>query len=110
LNSVAQGSATKWSIVYNITNRQVHFITHDYQDRKTFSFSDFNFSCADPSKAFDMNSKAKGNIAGLFIPLTSDRNRKLIEKSAEESKSQVKISKSSIDESVNLYKVQKCIE
>ena len=108
LNSVAQGSATKWSIVYDITNRQVNFITHDYQDRKTFSFSDFNFSCTDQAIAFDMNSKAKGNISALFLPLTSDRNRKLIEKSAEESKSQVKISKSGIDESVKLYKVQKC--
>ena len=109
LNSVSQGNSTKWSIVYDITAMQVHFITNNYRDRKTFSFSDFNFSCSQQVMAFSMNQSGGGNIAGLFTPFTPEQNKKLLQKSADESRSQVNIRQETIDEVVNLYSTQKCI-
>jgi len=108
LNKVAQEDFTKWSIVYDITARQVYFFTGQHQERKTFSFSDFDFSCKQPSKAFQMNSKASGNIAQLFTPLSPEQNRKLIEQSARETKPVMDISKESIEEAVRSYQLQDC--
>jgi choloylglycine hydrolase len=107
LNNVAQEN-TKWSIVYDISNKQVHFKTSSHQQLKTFYFADFNFSCTGVSLAFDMNNNIAGKTNNLFLPLTIDRNKMLIEKSAEESRSHVKIEKASIDEAVALYKNEKC--
>jgi choloylglycine hydrolase len=108
LNSVAQRDYTKWSIVYDITDRTVHFFTNQNKEHKSFSFKDFDFACTTTPKAFDMNSNATGTIAGLFKPLTSDQNRKLIQQSINESKSQVNIPDAYIDEAVNTYKTQSC--
>jgi hypothetical protein len=38
LDNIAQGSYTKWRIVYDITARQVYFITSGIQERRRFLF------------------------------------------------------------------------
>ena len=38
LNSVSQGTHTKWSIVYDISNKQIHFKTADFQQEKPYTF------------------------------------------------------------------------
>jgi choloylglycine hydrolase len=108
LNSVAQGDYTKWSIVYDITDRTVHFLTNQNKEHKHFSFKDFDFACTPTPKAFDMNSNTNGTISGLFKPLTAEQNRKLIQQSINESKSQVNIPDAYIEEAINTYKAQSC--
>ncbi len=88
LDLVAQGSHTKWSIVYDITNRKIHFKTLDFPTVKEIAFSAFNFSCPAPAKAWDMNQAGTGNVAGSFIDFSLDLNNKLVNRSFDESISQ----------------------
>ena len=92
LNQVAQGSHTKWSIVYDISNKQVYFKTGAYPDRKQVNFSGFDFSCSSTSKSLDMNQPGKGDVTGSFIDFSIDINRRLVQRSCMESRSQIAIS------------------
>jgi choloylglycine hydrolase len=52
LNHVAQGSHTKWSIVYDIKNKKIHFKTLGYTQIKNVAFASFNFNCSATSKIY----------------------------------------------------------
>src|SRR5215207_10113604 len=110
LNEVAQGEATKWSIVYDITGKKIHFTTHNHQERKSISFSAFDFSCSKPAMAFDMNTTKTGDVSAQFIPFNKEYNRRLIERSAEESRKQINISKERIEEAVLVAEGSSCKE
>lgn len=92
LGEVAQGSFTKWSIVYDITNKKIHFKTNRFKQVKTVSFSSFDFTCTSSSKAWDMNQGGKGDIDKLLENFTTAINKKIIETAATESESRVAIS------------------
>ena len=92
LQNVAQPGWTKWSIVYDVTNKRVHFRTAGFTSIKSVAFNDFNFDCSSSSVALDMNQPLQGKVAKQFKPFTNEDNKKLLNKSAEESKSQVTIS------------------
>ncbi|HEY1115662.1 MAG TPA: linear amide C-N hydrolase, partial [Chitinophagaceae bacterium] len=62
LGKVAQGDYTKWSIVYDISGRGIHFVTHDRRQRKSMALKDISFSCAVPLQAFPLEAAANGNI------------------------------------------------
>jgi choloylglycine hydrolase len=108
LENVSQGDFTKWSIVYDITAREVHFFTEQHRPHKRFSFRDFNFACDQVPAAFNMNSEASGDVAGLFSPLTVEQNRQLVEMSAEQSRKAVAISPESIAETTRAYTGKAC--
>ncbi len=67
LDKVGQGDYTKWSIVYDISNKKINFKTADFKTIKSFSFTAFDFSCTTTPKMFDMNQKAAGDISANFI-------------------------------------------
>lgn len=108
LDAVRQRDFTKWSIVYDISARQVHFVTQKHRNRKSFAFADFDFSCEKPTLAFDMNQEHKGRIAAHFVPLRPEQNKQLIERSAKESEPQVRISRASIEENAALFRINTC--
>jgi penicillin V acylase-like amidase (Ntn superfamily) len=89
LSEVSQGSHTKWSIAYDITSREIHFRTHGYRSRKTISLTDFDFACNVKPRAWDMNQHGVGKVSSEFTEFTLEINRKLVERSAEESKSEI---------------------
>jgi penicillin V acylase-like amidase (Ntn superfamily) len=92
LSAVAQGDFTKWSIVYDISNKTIQFKTNSYQQVKTVSFSAFDFNCTANSKVWDMNQAGTGNINSLFENFSTAANKKIIEKAAKESRREVPIS------------------
>jgi penicillin V acylase-like amidase (Ntn superfamily) len=96
LSNVAQGDYTKWRIVYDITGRQVHFVTNNNQQRKSFSLGDFDFSCTNTPVALKMSNNATGLVAKHFAPLNYSLNKVIIEQSAKESQSHVKIPPSTL--------------
>lgn len=91
LNKVAQRGYTKWSIVYDITNRQVYYTTSEQQQRKQFALRDFDFTCKNTALAFNLNSPQKGAVAKYFTPLNFEQNKMVIERSAKESESRIKV-------------------
>ncbi len=91
LNKVSQGSFTKWSIVYDITNKRIHFKTHGYQQLKSFDLAALNFSCTSKPLAYNMNQNAAGNINRQFRNYSNDINSKMLKQAFRESKSEVNI-------------------
>ena len=93
LDNVAQGAHTKWSIVYDITNKKIYFKTPSFPSVKSVVFSAFDFGCAAGSKAFDMNQPGKADISKSFRDFTLDMNQHLVDRSFDESSSQFTVSK-----------------
>jgi len=79
LNSVSQGSSTKWSIVYDIKNMKVYFKTYDETKIKNIEFASLDFNCSSPVVMIDINSNLEGNINSNMIEYSSQANRDLIE-------------------------------
>lgn len=96
LNKVSQDAYTKWSIVYDITNRQIHFITNGNTQRRSISFSGLDFKCSTQARSVDINAPLKGNIAGSLRLLTAEQNLQLVRTSAEQSRSQLQITEEAI--------------
>lgn len=92
LGEVAQGDFTKWSIVYDITNKTIQFKTNRFKQIKTLNFSAFDFNCTSAAKVWDMNQSGSGNINRLFENFTPAVNKKIVETAARDSESRVNIS------------------
>jgi penicillin V acylase-like amidase (Ntn superfamily) len=95
LSKVAQGSHTKWSIVYDISNKKVYFKTQGFPEVKTVAFSAFEFDCKSAAKSYDMNQAGTGDISNKFEPFTIENNERIVEKSFTESKSQINVNEDS---------------
>lgn len=95
LTEVAQGSHTKWSIVYDVKEKKVYFKSLAFPNVKHIAFSDFDFRCSQVSKAWDLNQAGQGAVAGLFKPFSLEMNDRIVSRSLEESKSQITVSEES---------------
>lgn len=92
LNEVSQGDYTKWSIVYDITNKTIQFKTNRFKNIKTVGFSSFDFNCSATAKVWDMNQPASGKIETAFEKFTPDINKRIVETAAKESERNIHIS------------------
>ena len=103
LNKVSQGGFTKWSIVYDISSRQIHFITSENRDRYSLSFSDFIMDCSFPSMALAMDRNEKGSDSKTFKELSFEANKKLVETSIKESSSIIQVADEEVQATINFY-------
>lgn len=92
LAEVSQGDFTKWSIVYDLSNKSIQFRTARFKQIKTVNFSSFDFNCNADAKAWDMNQPQKGNVAHLFTNFNEAINKRIVETAAKESEDRVPIS------------------
>ena len=108
LDKVAQKGYTKWSIVYDITNRRVYWLTDAQPQRKEFSFDDLEFTCKETTPAFSLAANNTGNVARYFTPLSFEQNKTLIERSAREAGTRVKITTASIAKAADYFRQVQC--
>ena len=108
LDRVAQKGYTKWSIVYDISKRQVYYRTDVQPQRKVLAFGATDFSCTGTTPTIHLSAPGSGNVAGKLTPLSFEQNKKLIEQSARESQSQVTITKESIAGAAGYFKQVAC--
>ena len=94
LDEVAQSNFTRWSIVYDISNKRIFFKTNDFLQIKSFDFSAFDLSCSAQSMSFNMNQSVQGNINRQFEKFSIGLNRKFLEKAIHESMTRITISAS----------------
>jgi choloylglycine hydrolase len=92
LNKVSQGDYTKWSIVYDISEKKIYFKTEKFQQVKSVSFSSFNFSCNTASKVLDMNRAEQGNVSTYFANYSTGVNNLILEKTIKQSSPQIEVS------------------
>ncbi|MHC1774593.1 MAG: linear amide C-N hydrolase [Lentimicrobium sp.] len=57
LQMVAQGDATQWSIVYDITEMKIYFRTNTNPEIRSLNFNDFDYTCNGEALRLDINSK-----------------------------------------------------
>lgn len=89
LNKVAAGDYTKWSIVYDLTEKKIWFKTNRFQQIRSLNFSSFDFSCPAFSKVMNINSAEQGDISRYFSKFSKNINEEIFEKIVKESASVV---------------------
>ena len=77
LDDVAQGSYTRWSIVYELKAGRIHWRTRENRRIRSVALSAFDFSCTTPVKLLDIGN-GEGNVARLFADYTPEANRRLV--------------------------------
>jgi len=92
LNAVNQGDYTKWSIVYDITEKRIWFKTQRFKQIRSINFSALDFSCQVRSRCIDMNGKESGNISLQMTEFSDQINQQILETAARQSSSGVTIS------------------
>lgn len=108
LDKVAQGSYTQWSIVYDISNKKIHFKTDAYRNVKTIQFSFFDMDCHKPAKMFNMNQEGKGDISKQFILPDKKIKQQVLHVAVSESSNRVAISKREEEELLNYAEGVSC--
>lgn len=108
LNEVAQKGFTRWSIVYDIHNMKVFFLTDQQADRKSINIDKIDFSCSAKSLALKIYNDKKGDVTSQFALLDFNSNKQIISQAAEESKSLVNVSEKSINARADYFNTLKC--
>lgn len=93
LDQVSQGDFTKWSIVYDITNKAIYFKTEAFNQVRSLRFSFFDFECKKPSRMLTINSPDKGDISHLLTDFSASVNRSIFEKTVEQSRPRIVLDK-----------------
>jgi penicillin V acylase-like amidase (Ntn superfamily) len=93
LDKVSQGSFTKWSIVYDISNKKILFKTEANKNIKTISFAAFDLACNTAYKMFNMNQDATGDVSSRFTTADKKLKAQVMAQVAVESSSRMVITK-----------------
>ena len=80
LDSVAQGSYTQWSIVYDMKAKRVHYRTRANRQVRWIDLAAFDFACGTPVRTLDIDTGA-GNVSSRFAAYRLEANRRLIDRS-----------------------------
>lgn len=108
LDKVSQGSFTKWSIVYDISQKKIHFITETNRNIRSIDFSTFDFNCNAVPKMFDMNKQVSGDVNRYFITPDQKLKRQIMDQVVAESRDRVSMSKKQSDELLAFEETTSC--
>lgn len=108
LNKVSQSQYTKWSIVYDISNKKIEFITVGNEQRRSISFADLDFKCDGTGRFVDINAALQGDIAGKLAPLNAAQNLQVIRQSSVESRTHLQIAEEAIQALGEYFSTVKC--
>ncbi len=65
---------TRWSVVYDLTKREIRFGSVVNPPAKTFSLTAFDLSCEAPLLMLDINAAPQGNVERAFVPFDYEAN------------------------------------
>ena len=108
LDNVSQGNFTKWSIVYDINNKEIFFKTAANRNIRKLRFAGFDFKCSTAYKMYDMEQDGAGEITGQFIKADKNIQRRSLEKAIKESADYVKIGEASKERMLTYEDAVKC--
>ena len=81
LDKVAQGTFTKWQIVYDLNKPAIYFRTSSSRGVGRIELEDFDFSCAAPVKVFDLHYPSITDVTKQFSNYTHQKNAAMIRNS-----------------------------
>lgn len=70
----------KWNIVYDISNKEIHFLTGSHQKVRTIRLNAFNFDGDTDVQVLDIQAQLVGDVSHHFIPYSYALNRNLIDR------------------------------
>lgn len=108
LDKVSVEGFTKWSIVYDISNKKILFKTVRQAEVKSVRFADMNFDCSAKAMSFDMNQPMKGNVVKLFHPFTDEMNYKIVHEAVEETRRKFDLTDEDVKRIVGYTRSVKC--
>ncbi|HKW93988.1 MAG TPA: linear amide C-N hydrolase [Methylomirabilota bacterium] len=79
LASVAQPNFTRWSVVYDLTAREIHFRTDGSPSIRRVTLAGLDFSCRTPVKMLDVTGTGSGDVTDAFVDYNVSANRALLE-------------------------------
>ena len=79
LASVAQPYFTRWSVVYDLSTREVYFRTEGNRAIRRVALAGLDFSCGTPVKMLDLTAGGAGDVSAAFVDYSEAANRALIE-------------------------------
>ena len=69
---IVSNSSTRWSIVFDAENLDVHFRTWNHPAIRSLSFDDLDFSCQTPVRMTKIKTELSGNIADDLVDYDHD--------------------------------------
>jgi penicillin V acylase-like amidase (Ntn superfamily) len=97
---------TRWNIVFDIVQREVHFRTVTAPTVRRISLGSFDLSCEAPLLMLNVNARLEGNIDGAFHPYDHDANLEIFRKTCD--KLGIEVSKESAVELIGLFESFEC--
>jgi penicillin V acylase-like amidase (Ntn superfamily) len=85
LNKVSAGMGTKWSIVYDITNKKVYFKTNENRAVRSFAVASFDYSCSSKPLAYNIRQSEIGEITKNFRLYSGSNNKAMVKQAFRES-------------------------
>jgi len=70
--------SAEWSIVYDITNREIHFNTTQNREIRNIKMSDFSFDCNNQSEYYNLSNEHAGNVSSKFTELKLNTNSEIL--------------------------------
>jgi len=70
----------KWNIVYDISNKKIHFLTGNHQKVRTIRLNAFDFDGDTDVQVLDIQAPLIGDVSHHFIPYSYEINRNLIDR------------------------------
>lgn len=68
----------EWSMVYDISKRQIHFKTSSNDKIRMVDMNSFDFACRTSSLSYDLGETDKGNISSNFVELVQKKNTEIL--------------------------------
>ncbi len=75
--------SAEWSVVYDITKKQIHFRTITNEKIRIVDMASFDFGCDSSSLSYNIAQDNKGNINDKFVKLNSGKNTEILKKAME---------------------------
>lgn len=72
--------SAKWNIVYDISNKEIHFLTGSHQKVRTLRLNAFDFEGDTDVQVLDIQAQLLGDVSHNFIPYSYELNRNLIDR------------------------------
>lgn len=70
----------KWAVVFDLVGRRMYFRTSLARKRRFVDFASFDFSCATPTLALDIDRDLEGDVAKAFTSWTPEANREVLDR------------------------------
>lgn len=81
LNDIAEGTYTKWRIVYETKARRIQYKSLAAKSVKMIDLNRLDFSCSTPVKVIDLNKNLSGDISAKLVNYRTEINKSLVIKS-----------------------------